>query len=459
MKLNATTEMEPITWPGVRRHPPVRPRRPGRGLPRGSSPTSSGGCARSPATTPCRCSPTPAARASWPACWPSGRTTAATATTGRDVCLIPSSAHGTNAASAVMAGMRVVVVACDDDGNVDLDDLRAKIAEHGDRLAAADGHLPVDPRRVRGGHRRDLRRRSTTPAGRCTSTAPTSTPWSAWPGPGRFGADVSHLNLHKTFCIPHGGGGPGVGPGRPCGRTWRPFLPNHPLVRRGRPGHRAPGPISARPVGLGRHPAHPVGLHPHDGRPTACGGPPRSPSSTPTTWPAGCADHYPVLYTGRGRPGRPRVHPRPPPAHQGHRRHRRRRRQAADRLRLPRPDHVLPGGRHPDGRAHRVRGPRRARPLLRRHDRHPGRDRRVPRGCCRERAAHRRRRLLVDEWDHPYTRERGRLPAARPARADKYWPPVRRIDGGHGDRNLVCACPPVEDLRRSRRTRRRVQPL
>ena len=126
MKLNATTEMEPITWPEFADMHPFAPGRARRGHPRADRRPAERGWPRSPATTRCRCSRTPARRASWPACWRSAAYHRSRGEDGRDVCLIPSSAHGTNAASAVMAGMRVVVVACDEDGNVDLDDLAAQ---------------------------------------------------------------------------------------------------------------------------------------------------------------------------------------------------------------------------------------------------------------------------------------------------------------------------------------------
>ena len=133
----------------VRRHPPLRPAEQAAGYLQLIHELEAS-LPRSPATTPCRCSPTPARRASSPGCSPSAPTTAAGARRHRDVCLIPASAHGTNAASAAMAGMRVVVVACDDDGNVDLDDLRAKADRARRAPGRAHGHLPVDARRVRG---------------------------------------------------------------------------------------------------------------------------------------------------------------------------------------------------------------------------------------------------------------------------------------------------------------------
>ena len=152
----------------------------------------------------------------------------------RDVCLIPSSAHGTNAASAVMAGMRVVVVACDEAGNVDLADLRAKIDQHADRLAAimitypsTHGVFEADIREICGAVH--------DAGGQVYVDGANLNAMVGLAKPGRFGSDVSHLNLHKTFCIPHGGGGPGVGP-IGVREHLVPFLPGHPLVETGGQG-------------------------------------------------------------------------------------------------------------------------------------------------------------------------------------------------------------------------------
>ena len=130
----------------------------------------------------------------------------------RDICLIPISAHGTNPASAVMAGMKVVVVACDEQGNVDVADLEAKAEEHAAQSRRPDDHLSLDPWRVRGGDQGYLRHRSCAMAARSISMAPISMRRWALVRPAELGADVCHMNLHKTFCIPHGGGGPGMGP-------------------------------------------------------------------------------------------------------------------------------------------------------------------------------------------------------------------------------------------------------
>ncbi len=158
---------------------------------------------------------------------------------GRDVCLIPSSAHGTNAASAVMAGLRVVVVGCDEQGDVDLADLRAKIAEHGDRLAA----LMITYPSTHGVFEQAVTEICALVHDAGGQVYVDGANLNALVGlakPGKFGADVSHLNLHKTFCIPHGGGGPGRRPGGRA-RAPRAVPAQPPAGRRGRPrhGHRA----------------------------------------------------------------------------------------------------------------------------------------------------------------------------------------------------------------------------
>src|SRR5690606_35303929 len=146
----------------------------------------------------------------------------------RDVCLIPSSAHGTNAASAALAGMRVVVVGCRPNGDVDLDDLRVKIAEHSDRLAA----LMITYPSTHGVYEHDVAEICAAVHDAGGQVYVDGANLNALVGlarPGRFGGDVSHLNLHKTFCIPHGGGGPGVGPVA-VGVHLAKYLPGHPLA-------------------------------------------------------------------------------------------------------------------------------------------------------------------------------------------------------------------------------------
>ncbi len=263
--------------------------------------------------------------------------------------------------------------------------------------------------------------------------------------PGEFGGDVSHLNLHKTFCIPHGGGGPGVGPVAVRAHL-APYLPSHGMHPE-EAKREGIGPISAAPYGS-------AGILPISWAYVRLMG---GAGLTKATAAAVLSANY-VAVAARGalpgalprprRAGRPRVHPRRARADQGHRRHRGRRRQAAHRLRLPRPDDVLPGGRDPHGRADRVRGPRRDRPVLRRDDRDQGRDRPgrargsgAPRTHPLRGAPH-TTRALAGEWDRAYDRDLAAFPTGLDP--DKYWPPVARIDQAYGDRNLVCACPPPE---------------
>jgi glycine dehydrogenase len=163
----------------------------------------------------------------------------------RNICLIPKSAHGTNPASAVMVGMEVVGVACDQFGNVDLDDLEKKAVEHSDRLAA----LMVTYPSTHGVFEEGIRRACEIVHANGGQVYMDGANLNALVGlvrPGEFGADVCHINLHKTFCIPHGGGGPGMGP-ICCGKHLAPFLPNHPVVDIGHP--QGVGPISAAPWG------------------------------------------------------------------------------------------------------------------------------------------------------------------------------------------------------------------
>ena len=164
----------------------------------------------------------------------------------RTVCLIPSSAHGTNAASAVMAGMRVVVVKTADEGDVDLDDLRAKVEEHRDDLAAIMVTYPS----THGVFEQDIAELCALVHEAGGQVYVDGANLNALVGvarPGHFGADVSHLNLHKTFCIPHGGGGPGVGPVGVRAHL-APYLPNHPLQAEAGPATGV-GPVSAAPWG------------------------------------------------------------------------------------------------------------------------------------------------------------------------------------------------------------------
>ena len=166
--------------------------------------------------------------------------------TSRNICLIPSSAHGTNAASAVMAGMKVIVIECDEEGNVSLSDLKEKIAEYSKTLAALMVTYP-STHGVFESAISEICAMVHDSGGQVYVDGANLNALVGTAQPGKFGADVSHLNLHKTFCIPHGGGGPGVGPVIVKSHL-APFLPNHPLDGSAGPAT-GPGPISAAPFG------------------------------------------------------------------------------------------------------------------------------------------------------------------------------------------------------------------
>ncbi len=364
----------------------------------------------------------------------------------RDVCLIPSSAHGTNAASAVMAGMRVVVVACDDAGNVDLDDLRAKIAEHGERLAA----LMVTYPSTHGVFEEaitDICDAVHAAGGQVYLDGANLNAMVGLARPGRFGADVSHLNLHKTFCIPHGGGGPGVGPVA-VGAHLAPYLPNHPLVAEAGPAT-GPGPISAAPWGS-------AGILPI---PWAyvrmMGGEGLRTSTQVAILNANYVahrlqPHYPVLYTGRGGLVAHEciVDLRPISKETG---------VSVDDV----AKRLIDFGFHAPTMSFPVPGTLMIEPTesedLAEIDRFCDAMIAIRAEIDRVAAgewpvddnplagAPHTVSCLVGDWDHPYPREEAAFPGTV-ARGDRYWPPVRRIDGGYGDRNLVCSCPPIEDL-------------
>jgi glycine dehydrogenase len=287
--------------------------------------------------------------------------------TQRDICLIPESAHGTNPASAQMVGMQVVVVKCDARGNVDMADLAAKCEQHAARLAAVMITYPsthgVFEVRVK-----ELCEIVHRHGARVYVDGANMNALVGVAAPGEFGGDVSHLNLHKTFCIPHGGGGPGVGPVAVV-EDLVPFLPAHRTAGLG--GEHSVGAVSAAP--LGNAGVLPISwmycrMMGAEGLRTAT----EIAILSANYIAARLADAYPVLYSGG--------HAQLRGGGVAHEcivdRHRRRgRRQAAYRLRLPRADAELPGRRHLDDRTHRERTQGRARPLHRRHAGNPRGDR------------------------------------------------------------------------------------
>ncbi|MCW4386488.1 aminomethyl-transferring glycine dehydrogenase [Salinibacterium sp. SYSU T00001] len=387
--------------------------------------------------------------------------------TERTVCLIPSSAHGTNAASAVLAGMSVVVVACDEFGNVDLDDLHAKVDEHRDSLAA----LMVTYPSTHGVYEHEIR--AITDAvheagGQVYVDGANLNALLGYARFGDFGGDVSHLNLHKTFCIPHGGGGPGVGPVAAKAHL-APYLPGHPMAQ------------------SAQHPAFDLasdraGEYVHGGGPVSAA-PYGSPSILPISWAyvrmmggqglkdatgaavlaanyvaARLREHFPVLYAGdNGLVAHECILDlRPLTAATG---------VTVDDV----AKRLIDYGFHAPTMSFPVPGTLMVEPTesedlaeidrfvdamiaIRAEADAVGRGEWPADDNPLRGAPHTAESALVGEWKHPYSRELAVYPAsAQLSGADrvrsihgKYWPPVRRVDNAFGDRNLVCACPPPE---------------
>jgi glycine dehydrogenase len=441
MKLNAAAEMEPITWPEFARQHPFAPSSDTPGLRKliADLETWLIGITGYDAVS---LQPNAGSQGEYAGLLAIQAYHAERGQPDRNVCLIPSSAHGTNAASAALVGMRVVVVACRANGDVDLDDLRAKVAEHADGLSA----LMITYPSTHGVFEHDI-------ADICAAVHDVGgqvyvdgANLNALVGlarPGRFGGDVSHLNLHKTFCIPHGGGGPGVGPVAVRAHLAK-FLPGHPLADE-LPDEYA---VSAAPYG--------------------------SASILPISWAyirmmganglraasltaiasanyiaRRMGEHYPVLYTGDNGMV----------AHEC----------ILDLRAITKETGVTVDdvakrladyGFHAPTMSFPVAGTLMVEPTesesLAEVDAFceamisiRGEIDAVAAGTWpaddnpMRGAPHTAECLLVSDWDHPYTREQAAYPLGKTFRP-KVWPPVRRIDGAYGDRNLMCSCPPVE---------------
>jgi glycine dehydrogenase len=368
----------------------------------------------------------------------------------RTVCLIPASAHGTNAASAVMAGMKVVVVGTDDGGNIDMTDLAAKVALHGENLAAIMITYP-STHGVFEDTITDLAALVHGAGGQVYVDGANLNALVGLARPGEFGGDVSHLNLHKTFCIPHGGGGPGVGPVAVAAHL-APFLPSHPLglidPSRGEVGtFGSIGAISAAPWGS-------ASILPISWAYIRMMGADGLRRATLTAIASAnyiarrLDEHFPVLYTSAtGFVAHECILDlRPMTAATG---------VTVDDVAKRLADY----GFHAPTMSFPVAGTLMVEPTesedLAEINRFcdamiaiKGEVDQVAAGVWPVtdnplRGAPHTAESLVGDWDHPYTRTQAVFPAGVvPAR--KYFPPVARIDGAFGDRNLVCSCPPVE---------------
>ena len=362
----------------------------------------------------------------------------------RDVCLIPSSAHGTNAASAVLAGMRVIVVACDDDGNIDTEDLRAKIDTHGNDLAA----LMITYPSTHGVYEEtvvEVCQAVHDAGGQVYTDGANLNALVGIAKIGAIGSDVSHLNLHKTFCIPHGGGGPGVGPVA-VAEHLAPFLPGHPVVSD--PSLGGGGPVSAAPWGS-------ASILPISWMYTQMMGPDGLQRATEAAVlsanyvAARLKDHYPVLYTGADGLVAHEciIDLRPLDGATGINND-----DVAKRL--------ADYGFHAPTMSFPVAGTLMIEPTesesLAELDRYcsamiaiRAEIDEVANGAVKaedsvlRRAPHTAATLTADEWDRPYSRRRAAFPLEG-METSKYFPPVGRINNAYGDRNLSCSCPPLD---------------
>jgi glycine dehydrogenase len=362
----------------------------------------------------------------------------------RDVCLIPASAHGTNPASAVMAGMKVVVVKTDELGNINVEDLQAKAEEHADNLAACMITYPSTHGVFESGIKKSCQIIHDH-GGMVYLDGANLNAQVGLARPGDFGADVCHLNLHKTFAIPHGGGGPGMGP-ICCNDALAPYLPNHPVVGVG--GDKGTGPVSAGPWG--------------------------SPSILPISWsyirllgPDGLRqateaailnanylgtkleEHFPILFHGeKGRVAHEFIldlHPV---------------RDASGVTDEDVAKRLMDYGFHSPTQSFPVAGTLMVEPTeseskyeldrfceamtsIRAEIEAIEKGIADPKDNLLKNAPHTSAMLAVESWDHPYSREQAVFPASW-TKESKFWPPVRRVNNAHGDRNLVCACPPIE---------------
>ena len=440
MKLNAAAEMTPVTWPAFADVHPFAPASHTAGYRRMIDDLERwlAACTGYDAVS---LQPNAGSQGEYAGLLAIKRYHEARGDADRTVCLIPSSAHGTNPASAQMAGLDVVVVKCDDAGNVDVADLDAKIAKHDGRVAAIMITYPSTHGVFEAGVT-DVCERVHAAGGQVYIDGANLNALVGTAAPGKFGGDVSHLNLHKTFCIPHGGGGPGVGP-IGVGAHLAPYLPGH------RELGDATGVVSAAPFG--------------------------SAMILPITWmyirmtgSAGLQlatetailsanyiakrleDAYPILYRGeRGRVAHECIlDTRKLKADTG---------ITVDDIAKRLMDH----GFHAPTMSFPVAGTLMIEPTesesLAEIDRFCEAMLSIREEADRVRdgewpaddnplanAPHTVDELTGDEWSHPYSRTVAAYPSGRDSAATKYWPPVSRIDNVYGDRHLICTCPPLE---------------
>jgi glycine dehydrogenase len=445
MKLNATAEMIPITWPEFALIHPFAPAEQSKGYVDLIDRLSAALCEITGYDN-ISLQPNSGAQGEYAGLLAIRGYHQANGQHQRNICLIPASAHGTNPASAQLAGMDVVVVASDANGNVDLADLRAKIAQVGDKLAA----LMITYPSTHGVFEEavteicDLVHQA---GGQVYLDGANMNAMVGVAKPGKFGSDVSHLNLHKTFCIPHGGGGPGVGPVAVRAHL-APYLPGVVNEQGKLSGDAKVGPVSAAPFGSAGILPIPyvyIALMGADGLRRATEVAILNANYIATR----LRDHYPVLYAGRdGRVAHECIlDVRPLKETSGI--------SAEDIAKR-----LMDYGFHAPTMSFPVAGTLMVEPTesegraeldrfidamisIREEIAQIERGERDREDNVLKNAPHTAQMLLAEEWLHDYPRQQAAYPVAS-LREAKYWPPVARVDNAYGDRNLVCACLPVE---------------
>jgi glycine dehydrogenase len=440
MKLNATTEMIPVTWPEFGALHPFAPAEQAQGYQELFSQLEAW-LAEITGFSAVSLQPNAGSQGEYAGLLAIRGYHESRGDARRNVCLIPVSAHGTNPASAVVAGYRVVPVACDEQGNVELGDLEAKAAQHRDELGA----LMITYPSTHGVFETAVRRICEVVHAQGGQVYMDGANMNAQVGlcrPGDIGADVCHLNLHKTFCIPHGGGGPGMGPIAVAAHL-APFLPAHPLAAQG-----AAGAVSAAPWGS-------ASILPISWVYIALMGPDGLKKASQVAilnanyMARRLAKDFPVLYTGAsGLVAHEFIADARPFA-----------RSAGVEVEDI-AKRLMDYGFHAPTMSFPVAGtlmiePTESEPkdeLDRFCDamiRIRGEIRAIEEGRADrqdnvlKRAPHTAQAVISDAWERPYGREQAAYPAPW-LRAHKFWPAVARVDNVYGDRNLVCSCPPME---------------
>ncbi len=444
MKLNASTEMQPVTWKNFASIHPFAPVEQAQGYMELIDQLSSWLC-HITGFEAVSLQPNAGSQGEYAGLLVIKKYLEDKGETNRDICLIPSSAHGTNPASAVMAGMKVVVVKCDDQGNIDMSDLKEKVAAHKDNLAA----LMVTYPSTHGVYEvtiREICQIIHDNGGQVYMDGANLNALVGISQPGEFGADVSHLNLHKTFCIPHGGGGPGVGP-IGVAKHLAPYLPKH-IIQKSAGPETGIGAITSAPWGS-------ASILPISWAYVAMMGGTGLKKATQVAVlnanyiAARLKDHYPVLYKNKdGYVAHECIIDV---------------RSFVNTASVTVDDiakRLMDYGFHAPTMSWPVAGTLMIEPTeseskaeldrfcdamisIRKEIDSIADGKSDRQDNVLKNAPHTINDITADEWSHPYTREQAVFPLDW-VRERKFWPSVNRVDNAYGDRHLVCSCPPVD---------------